>query len=128
MGTSASALAYYDTSLVLTRNFLVHFVCGDSLNCTFVNNVAVNNLVPELNTIAIYPNPAENNFAVNLTQILGTDFTLEVYDSQGKLMLNKTGLGNELVNVNTENFAPGIYFVKVNAEGRMYLMKEIIGQ
>jgi acetyl esterase/lipase len=121
-----NSAAYYDTTLVITRNFLVHYVCGDALNCAYSNPVAVNNLSPLPSVIGIYPNPAENSFTINLERLAGSDFTLEMYDAQGKQVVHKTGLGNQTVEIKTADFAPGIYFVKVNAGERVYEMKEVI--
>ncbi len=118
--------AFYDTTLVITRNFLVHYVCGDALDCSYTTNVAVNNLSPLPKLIPIYPNPTENNFTVDLGRLNGSDFTLQLFDAEGKLVLNRTGLGNEIVTVNTENLSPGIYFVKINAGENVYLVKEVV--
>jgi para-nitrobenzyl esterase len=126
VGTTAAALAYYDTTLVITRNFLVHFLCGDPLDCSYTTNVSVNNLPPLASVIEVFPNPAENNFSVNLTRLAGSDFTLQMFDAQGKMVENKTGLGNEIVKINTENLPAGIYFVKINTGENVYLLKEII--
>jgi para-nitrobenzyl esterase len=126
VGTTAAALAYYDTTLVITRNFLVHYICGDPLDCSYTTNVAVNNLHPLPSLIEIYPNPAENNFSVNLERLAGSDFSVEIYDAQGKLMENRKNLGNEKVIFNTENYPSGIYFVKVNVGESVYLLKEVI--
>lgn len=126
VGTSASAIAYYDTTLVITRNFLVHYVCGDPLDCSYSNPVAVNNLAPLPSLIQVFPNPAENNFTVNLTRLAGSDFTLQMFDAQGKMVENRTGLGNEVVTINTQGLPSGIYFVKINAGESVYLLKEVV--
>lgn len=117
---------YYDTTLVITRNFLVHFVCGDPLDCSYTTNVGVNNLSALPSVIEVYPNPAENNFSVNLERLAGSNFSLEMYNAEGKLMVSRTNLGNEKVEINTANLSPGIYFIKVNAGERVYLMKEVV--
>lgn len=117
---------YYDTTLVITRNFLVHYVCGDPLDCNYTTGVGVNNLSALPSVVEVYPNPAENNFSVNLERLAGNDFTLEVYDAQGKLILSKENLGNEKVVIDTEKLSPGIYFIKVNAGESLYLLKEIV--
>ncbi|HET6992883.1 MAG TPA: T9SS type A sorting domain-containing protein [Bacteroidia bacterium] len=126
VGTSAAALAYYDTTLVKSRNFLVHYTCGDPLDCSYTTNVAVNNLPALPSLIEIYPNPAENKFSVNLERLAGSDFSLEMYDAEGKLIENRKNLGNEKIEINTENLPSGIYFIKVNAGDNVYLLKEVV--
>lgn len=126
VGTSATALAYYDTTLVITRNFLVHFLCGDALDCSYSNPVAVNNLTPLPSLIEVYPNPATTNFSVNLERLAGENFSIEVFDATGKMVETKTGLGNERVVINTENLSRGMYIIKINAGEQFYLLKQII--
>ncbi|MCX6310545.1 MAG: T9SS type A sorting domain-containing protein [Bacteroidetes bacterium] len=126
VGTSAAALAYYDTTLIKTRNFLVHYVCGDPLDCSYTTGVGVNNLSALPSVLAVYPNPAENNFSVNLERLAGSDFSLEIYDAQGKLIESRKNLGNEKVIISTENLPSGIYFIKVSDGENVYLLKEVV--
>jgi poly(3-hydroxybutyrate) depolymerase len=126
VGTSATALAYYDTTLVITRNFLVHNICGDPLDCAYSNPVAVNHLSPLPSLIEVYPNPATTNFTVNLERLAGENFSIEVFDAMGKTVETKTGLGNERVVINTENLSRGMYIIKINAGEQIYLLKQII--
>ncbi|MEO5644513.1 MAG: T9SS type A sorting domain-containing protein [Bacteroidia bacterium] len=126
VGTSAAALAYYDTTLVISRNFLVHYLCGDQLNCSYSNPVSVNNLSPLSSLIEIYPNPATTNFTVNLERLAGENFSIELFDAMGKMVDSKTGLGNERVVMNSEQLSPGIYIIKVNVGESFYLLKQIV--
>ncbi len=126
VGTSAAALAYYDTTLVKTRNFLVHYVCGDPLDCSYSNPVAVNNLAPLPSLIEMYPNPTNTDFTVNLERLAGENFSIEVFDATGRLMESKTGLGNAKVKFNTSQYSSGIYFVKINSGESFYLLKEVV--
>lgn len=117
---------FYDTTLVITRNFLVHYVCGDALDCSYSNPVGVSNLSALPKLIDVYPNPAATNFTVNLERLAGSDFTLEVYDATGKLIESRKNLGNEKVVINTSIYPSGIYIVKVNAGDNVYLIKEVV--
>ncbi len=130
VGTSTTAIAYYDTTLVISRNFLVHILCGDQLDCGYSNPLnypnGVNNLPALSSLIEVYPNPASANFTVNLERLAGENFSIEVFDAMGKLVDSKTGLGNERVIMKTENYAPGMYVIKVNVGEGFYLLKEVI--
>jgi poly(3-hydroxybutyrate) depolymerase len=126
VGTSATALAYYDTTLVITRNFLVHFVCGDPMDCSYSNPVAVNNLAPLPSLISVYPNPANTNFTIDIQRLAGESFRLEIFDATGRMMESKTGLGNEKIEVNTSDYAKGIYIIKIDDGQSVYLLKEIV--
>lgn len=126
VGTSSTALAFYDTTLNITRNFLVHYVCGDPLNCSYLANVGINNVSTLPSLIEVYPNPATNNFSINLERLVGNNFTLELYDAQGRLVVSRINLSNEKIEINTTGFPAGIYFIKVNAGEKIYLLKEVI--
>lgn len=126
VGTSAAALAYYDTTLVITRNFLVHYVCGDPLDCSYSNPVGLNDLPALASLINVYPNPANNNFTIDIERLAGENFTLEIFDATGRLMESRNGLGNEKLEVNTSGYASGIYIVKISDGQSVYLVKEIV--
>lgn len=126
VGSSATALAYYDTTLVLSRNFLVHLLCGDAMNCSYSHPVGVNNLSPLASLIEVYPNPASSDFTVNLERLAGENFSIEMFDATGKMVESKTGLGNEKVSISTENLSRGIYIVKINAGEAVYLVKQMV--
>jgi poly(3-hydroxybutyrate) depolymerase len=129
VGTSTSALAHYDSTLVISRNFLVHHICGDALDCSYSNpliGVGVNNLSSLPSLIEVYPNPSTGNFTVNLERLAGENFSIEMIDAMGRVVESKTGLGNEKVSINTENLAHGIYIVKINAGESVYLVKQIV--
>jgi hypothetical protein len=126
VGTSGSALAHYDSTLVISRNFLVHHICGDALDCSYSNPVGINNLTPLASLIEVYPNPSNGNFTVNLERLAGENFSIEMIDAMGRVVETRTGLGNEKVSINTENFAHGIYILKINAGESVYLLKQII--
>jgi para-nitrobenzyl esterase len=123
-----SSPAYYDTTLVIARNFLVHVLCGDPLDCSYSNPVAVNNLAALPSLIEVYPNPASSNtnLTVNLERLAGENFSLEMFDATGRVVESRKELGNEKVEINTTEFSPGIYFIKVNSGDNVYLLKEII--
>ncbi|HEU4718275.1 MAG TPA: alpha/beta hydrolase, partial [Bacteroidia bacterium] len=74
VGASSTALAYYDSALVITRNFLVHYICGDPLQCGYTTNVAVNNLAPLPSLIGVFPNPATDAFTIQSDRLAGTGY------------------------------------------------------
>ncbi|MDQ3109777.1 MAG: T9SS type A sorting domain-containing protein [Bacteroidota bacterium] len=126
VGTTAPALAYYDSTLTISRNFLVHNICGDALDCSFSNPVGINNLPSLSSLITVYPNPATTNFTVDLGRLAGEDFSIEIIDATGRVVESRTGLGNEKVEFNTSTLSGGIYIVKVNAGESVYLLKQVI--
>lgn len=73
----------------------MHYVCGDPLNCSYLANVGINNVSTLPSLIEVYPNPATNNFSINLERLVGNNFTLELYDAQGRLVVSRINLSNE---------------------------------
>ena len=88
--------------------------CND---CEIVN-------VPELekNNPTVYPNPATNNFTVNL----GNDekANIELFNIVGQMVYSETITGSAQVNV--ANLHSGVYMLKVNQNGKTYTTKVVV--
>lgn len=92
----------------------LHVICND---CGVVN-------VPEIekNNITVYPNPATNNFTVNL----GNDekANIQLFNIVGQLVYNENIVGTAQVNV--ANLHTGVYMLKVNQNGKVYTTKVVV--
>ncbi|MBK9190431.1 MAG: T9SS type A sorting domain-containing protein [Crocinitomicaceae bacterium] len=78
--------------------------------CLYTETIAVGSQVGIENSempIAVYPNPAVQNLTVEMP---GT-FLYNITDISGNLILTANGSDKELINV--ENFAAGIYFIRI---------------
>jgi para-nitrobenzyl esterase len=117
---------YYDTTLNLTRNFLVHFVCGDPLDCSFTNPIGVNELPAIPSVLEVYPNPADENLNVNTTRLVGTDYVVEMYNAQGALVSTQPADVDGTTTINAENLAPGIYIMNVTNGTQLWTQKIVI--
>lgn len=95
-----------DISLLVT--------CND---CGIVN-------VPEIekNNITVYPNPATNNFTVNL----GNDekANIQLFNIVGQQVYSENITGSAQVNV--ANLHSGVYMLKVNQNGKSYTTKVVV--
>ncbi len=76
--------------------------------------------------LSVFPNPAKNNFAVNLKGVFNGQNTVAVYDATGRLVFNENMTSNQLV-VNTEKWSNGIYQVRV-VGGESIISEKIIIQ
>jgi len=76
----------------------------------------------QLSLIQIYPNPASEtiNFKMDGIEIS----SVELIDLSGKLIVSKTELLNNQLNV--KGFAPGLYFVKISSDNASITKKLII--
>lgn len=104
---------YYDTTLAITRNFLVHYICGDALDCGYSNPIGMNELSGIPSLIEVYPNPADENLNVNTSRLVGEGYTIEMYNSQGQLVSSQAADADGVTTINTENLAAGIYVMNV---------------
>jgi hypothetical protein len=88
--------------------------CDD---CEIVN-------VPEIekNNPTIYPNPATNNFTVNM----GNDEKafIQLFNIVGQQVMSETITGTAQVNV--ANLNSGVYMLKINQNGKSYTTKVIV--
>ena len=92
----------------------LHVICND---CETVN-------VPEIekNNVTVYPNPATNNFTVNL----GNDekANIQLFNIVGQQVYSETITGSAQVNV--ANLHSGVYMLKVNQNGKSYTTKVVV--
>lgn len=91
--------------------------------------ISVEHLCGEHNDaeIFIYPNPSQNNAVINLKLIKKSSVSTLVYDGIGRLVASlpskdfEVGLQN--INIDANDFAPGIYFIKTSINDKEYVQK-----
>lgn len=115
--------AYYDSMLVITRNFLAHFSCGETLNCSYGPEVTAVNEINENISLSLYPNPSNNESVLELGNVNGTSEIL-MYDMTGKLLFTETTMASRYIIAKGGNPA-GIYFVVVKNNNRVQTTKLI---
>lgn len=81
---------------------------------------------PAQQAISVYPNPAQDHFAVELPQLAAPGSTLQVHNSLGQQIWMQRLEGQRTVRVNTQNWATGVYHVKVWTNGRSETQKLVI--
>jgi len=65
-------------------------------------------------SIMLYPNPVENTLYVKFFNSKEGDYSYEIYNSQGKIVIQKNDLIIDMVNpVDVGNLSPGVYFYTV---------------
>ena len=74
-------------------------------------------------TIKVYPNPASNYISFNLDKIIG-QFTVQLVDLQGKVVLNQTSTNNNAVSI--ANLSKGLYQYKILSDTKVYTGKIIV--
>jgi len=126
VGTTAAALAYYDSTITITRNFLEHFTCGIPLNCNYTATPAVGiNEIAFDADFSIYPNPANTTATIDLTAFIGHSVNMELYDGLGRKVKSSINIKSNQFILNRDNLPSGIYFMNIISEGKVFSKKII---
>ena len=102
----------------------------DSLGCTRRGEifVTVDSCVTtisdiEKNKIQIYPNPASEEFFINLNTL--NFYNIEIIDIVGRLMTRKEHVNN-LIAIKTTEFSKGTYFIRIQTHSDIQTYKIVI--
>lgn len=74
--------------------------------------------------INVFPNPTNNVFNISSNKIIGLGI-ITVTDINGKLIITDLIKQTDLIEVNLENFANGMYFIKIEENGNHHFYKII---
>jgi beta-glucanase (GH16 family) len=87
----------------------------------------VNNLKTNSERVNIYPNPAKNNVTVSLSQFDASDAVdVTLFNVNGILMYQNPSIENPSFNIPLNNYANGIYFIKVQTNKETLIQKFIV--
>ena len=76
----------------------------------------------------LYPNPASDKVILALEHDSNTELRINIIDANGRL-IEQTSAGHSkgmLHELRVDGYAPGIYFIKVVADGQMYVSRFIV--
>jgi hypothetical protein len=119
------------TAIVSPQQTTTYTLTGTGANgcsgvTTLVLNVSdctgLNQITTTLNGVKVYPNPTSGLFTVelNTTSIK----TVQVIDLTGRVVMSNTS-SSEKVNVNISALANGIYYVKIQSENAVEVIKVV---
>ncbi|MDQ3192996.1 MAG: T9SS type A sorting domain-containing protein [Bacteroidota bacterium] len=113
-GTSASALAYMDTTVKFVKEFLRPLLGSSGIN-------SVDNMSQKTN-ISIFPNPTNNILNISFEEDMKFSKG-EIYDFNGALVQSF-----QLVKINkiSLDLNPGIYFIKIYSDEKVYKTEKIV--
>jgi hypothetical protein len=111
-----TAAIYFDFNPpIITNTFQTQFVTVLSLD-EFENG-----------SFVFYPNPASDFVTISLKDSTNSISTISVYDVLGKMILQKTA--NDAVTTDTVDLSsvnPGIYFIEVQTENNVKVVKKLL--
>lgn len=120
-----NVLYVHDGSATTDDNFTftIHdgeggLIATPQFNIVLDPDVQVNtdDLVEE-NLISIFPNPANNILFIGFEKPMNEKIDVQVFNAQGQLVQNRSFDNvNELLELNTQNFASGVYFIQILTE------------
>jgi len=90
---------------------------NDSITKSYALNTTGVNEMEALKSVTVFPNPFNNT--ISITSV--TPAIISIYNTEGKMMLQKEISGNEILN--TENFAKGFYFIEMKTENEVKHLK-----
>lgn len=74
----------------------------------------------------VYPNPAKNELFVEMNEAFNENATISITDIHGNLVVSMTNLSNDIIQIPTQDFANGIYFLTVQTKKSSYTKKWIL--
>lgn len=93
-------------------------------------NISQSNIeVQKQNSVSLYPNPATNFVNVAFNASKQTSYSISIYDLEGKMVLNKTGItnfGNNNYTVNVHSLSAAIYLVKIHYDGDKIILNRLM--
>ncbi len=69
---------------------------------------------------SVYPNPTRGEVNIQLLNPAGIAM-IETYDAMGRLIETKQAAGTALITLSLEGRATGVYFVRIQVEGKVYI-------
>jgi hypothetical protein len=94
------------------------------------NNTSEQVVANGKNIIQVFPTPFINSFNIYIQNLLSPVAYLQIYDSRGRLIMQKDleVNGSLFFEANTQAFARGIYFIKIQTDNGFKFVKKILRQ
>lgn len=125
VGTSANAKAHYDSTYVITKQWLEHQVCGIQLNCMY-EPVGITESSINGNLINVYPNPANSIITIDLSTLQNNESQINIYDNLGKKVKTIRSVKEDKITISRDYLKSGIYMISILSEGKNYTRKIIL--
>ncbi len=126
---TGSALAGIVVNPTITTNYTVNGTstvtgCSASTTANLIVSpcTGLSSLSAKINGLSVYPNPSNGEFTVELNN--GLYKTIQVTDLTGRVVLTNAS-SKDKVNVNMANLANGIYYVKIQSDNAVEVIKVV---
>jgi hypothetical protein len=98
--------------------------CSDTktISVTVVICTGIAGNAGQINNLLLYPNPTSGEFTIELAN--GLNKTYEINDASGRLLMSGSS-DNDRMAVNLNEYAKGVYYVKVKCENVVKVIRLI---
>ena len=77
------------------------------------------------NDLTLYPNPSNKKFLIKLPQNI-SDLNYQIFDMNGKIIIDKKEKNTTILEIETQYFNPGLYFIKLNYDNKTMQTKFLV--
>lgn len=117
--TDSVDLSAWMTSTDVLIAFRNHGHFGQALYIDNINlspMVGIHDIVSQNGNAGLYPNPVASGAALTLLSDRNETFTVEVFDSEGRLLLREQHQNGDQFQPCSSNLVPGIYYYRLSSE------------
>lgn len=114
--------AYYDTTVVKSRNFFASLICNEELNCEYEELISGVNDEIAINNITIYPNPFSDKIVISNSDNIDIN-TIELYNLKGQLLRNWTAYQTQL---NVSDIEKGMYILRISTSQQNTMIVKLV--
>lgn len=75
----------------------------------------------DIHTINIYPNPSENYFNIEFSDVIAGDLNIEIYNITGQLIYTKSSNYNKIISISTKGLNSGFCTIVIRNENSIIL-------
>ena len=106
--------------------------CNNDDTVTLIVDLCTGILTPEIagSNINVIPNPSNGQFQIDISGLENKSYDLSIYNTIGSKVYGKiiesTGQSTQTVNIDFSTYSKGIYFVKLQSEGKIKVKKIIV--
>lgn len=93
------------------------------IDSTCVDFISVNEIEHKSSLVSIYPNPTQESINFNLSALERGNYSLEITDVTGKIVLQKTVVvyNGNTITTNIDNIVKGAYFIRISNENLTHI-------
>lgn len=106
------------------RNWMAGWSSFSSDNNSYTDGIGpgvgqgINDISSRIQSIEVYPNPAQNQTSISFNLLNNEKVTLTVSDMSGKVLMHEVknlNIGRNTIQLNTSDLASGLYLIKLSA-------------